>query len=382
MPLHDRVANASLADAEAESRKLLLIEDDPIDEQRINRWLRAMSQPRWDVISVSTLADGLDVLALEAIDIALIDLTLPDASGLEAVGAVLAAASDTAVVVQTGLDDEKTPLEALELGAQDYLDKDTMTREALQRAVRHAITRHALGKTAATLAATDAELDDFAHVVAHDLRAPVRTARLLADRVVTLAESENPMVSDLGERLDDALYRVDSMILSMLDYSALRGATPDMAVIGLDEAVREATATIEADLIGADARVSVDVPSDLTVAANGDLLQRVLINLMMNAIKYSRPDEASSISVTAQHHDSTIRMQVADNGVGVPPADRERVFRLLERLDHSSTGLGFGLAICRRAMDQFSGRIWIEPSEPPGTTVTLEFPATARPAAG
>lgn len=361
-------------DAAEKQAVLLLIEDDEVDAQRIDRWLGSMADMDWSVVHATTLHAALEVLHHDAVDFAVVDLTLPDAAGLDVVRLVRKAAPTIPVVVQTGVDDVDTPIAALGLGAEDYLAKDSLTKEGLQRSVRYAATRHALHRTSESLAETHAELDEFAHVVAHDLRAPVRTARLLADRLLAKTDTDDPLVADLGDRLDDALARVDGMILSMLDYSALRHARPSIACVDLCTAVGEAFQAVEGDVVGAGAEFESTIEPGTSAATNADLLQRVLINVLTNSIKYRRRDTPLRISVSAKRSGDAMVVSVSDNGQGIPPPHRERVFELLERLDTAQSGLGFGLAICRRALDRCGGGIWIEAKEPPGTTVQIELP--------
>ena len=360
--------------------KILLVEDDAVDAERMRRWLTDLpSVANQTVHWARTLAEALEVLRHHTPSVVLADLTLPDARDVETVSILVKHAPLSPLIVQTGIDDERTPIRALELGAQDYLVKGSMTKDLLDRSLRYAITRQRtqanLNQTAAKLEQTDGDLDDFSYVVAHDLRAPVRTARLFADRLLTQLPADNELAMEFGERLDVALKRVDGMIVSMLDYSELRGASPEPVAVPLARTIEQACSSVKADILEHNTQITIDIDENLRVMADSDLLIRVAVNLLANAMKFQRPDVALRLSVKAEADDGTVAVRFVDNGIGVPQADAERVFRILERLDPASTsGQGFGLAICRRIIKGFGGSIQIVAQDGPGTTFEIQLP--------
>ncbi len=368
------------ASLETITGKVLLVEDDDADAERMIRWMRRIDHFDLEVIWATTLAEAVELLGVHDPIVIVVDLTLPDAHGMDCIHTILEHAPFVPIIVQTGVDDDETPIEALELGAQDYLVKGSLDRQVLARSLRYSLTRHQtmveLTQRTNELRETDAELDDFAHVVAHDLRAPVRTARLFADRLVHSLGDTNSLANEFGDRLDECLGRVDSMILSMLDYSALRTQFPEMCPLPLDDLVRDVSDLVSADLLAVGATITIESDPDHRVMADPDLFARVLVNVLTNSVKYRSPDRPLELRVSAEQVGANIRLSVQDNGVGIPDNARERVFRILERLDPAaSSGLGFGLAICRRIINGFGGSIWIEPTDPVGTTVVIELPA-------
>lgn len=344
------------------SGSVLLIEDDPVDAEFILRGLARISGSSLDVRWVTSLARARAAVAEERPQIVLTDLTLPDAVDLEAIPVLVSLCSESSLIVQTGVDDQDMPVRALELGAQDFLRKGSITSEVLDRAIRYALAR---SRTQAELLGaqrererTANELDGFAHVVAHDLRAPVRTARLFADRLLNEINSDDPVVLDFGNRLESSLEKVDRMILSMLDFASLRGLAAHASPVDLFACTAECNQLIRADLVDADGTIRLNVEEGLVVRADGEQLTRVLLNLLVNAIKYRRDDVPLEIDIAARRTGDSITIDVIDNGTGVSNQDAERAFEVLERLDpRRSTGLGFGLAISRRIVEGYGGTI-------------------------
>jgi two-component system cell cycle response regulator len=123
--------------------KVLLLEDNPADARLIREALGSRQRRGIELETADRLEDGLIVLSTEDVDVALIDLTLPDSSGLETVRAVREAEPDLPIVVLTGLDDERVGLEAVRAGAQDYLVKGQVNDRSLERALLYARQRGA-----------------------------------------------------------------------------------------------------------------------------------------------------------------------------------------------------------------------------------------------
>ncbi|MEQ8841360.1 MAG: hybrid sensor histidine kinase/response regulator [Acidimicrobiales bacterium] len=357
---------------------LLLIEDDDLDAEMISGYLLE-TVPSWPLHRATTLAAGLAMLDRLNPDLVMVDLTLPDASGLDSVRAICERVSNTPVIVQSSTATDKLTLRALRLGAQDYLKKDELCVESFERSVRYAIARHRsqqeLATAAETIAEQDADLGEFAQVVAHDLRAPVRTSRLLADRLLDRIETEDPVCLDLAGRLDEALSRVDSMILTMLDYAGLRDEVSDPEPLSLSSVVHAACETLEADLDTVDSDLAMPTNPLLQVWGHRVLLRRVFTNLVSNSIKYRRPNERLVMRFDMVAKGPWVDLTLVDNGLGIPSDMREEVFAPLQRAHHdTAAGLGFGLAICRRIVRGLGGMIWIAEDGPvQGTAVIVRL---------
>ena len=137
--------------------RVLVVDDDPVDVELIRAHLgSARSERRFEIESVGQVKDALRRLAGQGIDVVLLDLNLPDAHGLSAVARIASGAPDVPVVVLTGLNDDATGLRAVQEGAQDYLVKDQVNGNLLDRSLRFAIERkraeHALARLAGIMA--------------------------------------------------------------------------------------------------------------------------------------------------------------------------------------------------------------------------------------
>jgi signal transduction histidine kinase len=221
--------------------------------------------------------------------------------------------------------------------------------------------------------------------VSHDLRTPITSLRLLADAVgdgvvddATAREYAARMgthVRALGALIDDLFE------LTQLETGELRWS---MEQVALDALVQDAVEAMRpaADASGVAVRMVLEAENPL---ANADAvrLQRVLFNLIQNAIRHTPPDGTVTVRTARAGADGGVdhvEIEVADTGTGIPSADRERVFIPFERLDpaRSDAGAGLGLAISRAIVEAHGGRIWIADAAA-GTSVRVRLP-TPQPA--
>ena len=358
---------------------LLLVEDDPVDAELILRELKRIPGSSLESRWVRSLEEARKVVDELHPEIVLTDLSLPDARNLEVISALVGMCKGSSLIVQTGVDDEQTPIKALELGAQDFLKKGSITTDVLSRAIRYALAR---SRTQAELLGAQREreksvheLDGFAHVVAHDLRAPVRTARLFADRLLHQVATEDEIACDYGRRLESSLEKVDRMILSMLDFASLRGIEAQSSAVDLADCIKQCDQLVKADLAAAEGVIRINVDDDLAVMADEEQLSRVLLNLLANSVKFRRNQVPLEIDVSARCNGDTVTIDVIDNGTGVAAEDAERAFEVLERLDpRHSDGLGFGLAIARRIVEGYGGTIEFVQDGQPGAHLEVVLP--------
>jgi len=226
----------------------------------------------------------------------------------------------------------------------------------------------------ADLERSNERLDGFAGQVSHDLKTPLTTLSLS----LTLAREQlrgGELGVDTLQLLDRAIagsQRMSLLIDDVLDYARL-GGTLRATDVDLDFVMGEVLDDLGSYLDG------VDLHLGRLPTVNGDRaqLRAVLQNLLANAVKYARPDRPPVVSVSARHVQRAWRVEVTDNGRGIAPADRARVFEPLTRLDETdaqSDGSGIGLATCRRIVGAHGGRIGIDPTVTDGTRVWFELP--------
>ncbi|HTU31099.1 MAG TPA: HAMP domain-containing sensor histidine kinase [Solirubrobacteraceae bacterium] len=242
------------------------------------------------------------------------------------------------------------------------------------------VARRLAADQAARMRADEARRDLVA-AVSHDLRTPITSLRLLADAIDDDIVTGDQRRSYLA-RMSTHISALGALIDDLFELSRLEAGDIGWSLqqISIDELVRE---TVEAMRVEAETQgisVSADLARDLgTARANPEKLQRVLFNLIQNAIRHTPAD--GSIVVHAESTATGLEIEVADTGDGISAADRGRVFGAFYRggTDAARTGegAGLGLAISRAIVEAHGGRMWLADSSR-GTRVRFSLPAASR----
>jgi signal transduction histidine kinase len=224
---------------------------------------------------------------------------------------------------------------------------------------------------------------DFVSTVSHELRTPLAAiygaALTLQRDDVRLEESQRSGLLDVISAEADRLARIVNDILwaSRLDSGQMGIAIESCDATKLTHQVIEALRSHAPDGVALAVEARDDLPP---VAADPDKLRQVLTNLVDNAVKYS-PD-GGRVRISVSQAGTRIRMRVEDEGLGIPPAEQDRIFEKFFRLDPQLTrgvgGTGLGLYIVRELVHRMDGRIWVVSDGRRGSAFTVELPvATA-----
>lgn len=464
--------------------RVLVVDDDP-DYAEIVRFSLAQPEagaPRFVMDAADRLAVALELLARQRYDAALVDLTLPDAAGLEAPRAVIAAAPSLAVLVATGLGDEELALEAIAAGAQDYISKGGFETRHLKRALRYAVWRKAaqaqcdeilrasadglavvdadgmtrfvnaaaeamLGKAAGELlgrpfphpaapgenrllelprgegppASVDARAaaihwdglpavlvslrdvsalrrmdqlmaeiaerrradeakDRWLGTIAHELRTPLTIIKGAAvDLHEGQAEPLRPQQAMLVGLVRRQAERVERLVSNLLELGRLQSGsvTAHRAPLDAAEVVRRVVGDFAR--AAADRAVLLDIADEGgpgRLAADPELFEQLVVNLVDNAIRFAR----TRITVRLGGDEELLALSVEDDGVGIPPEKRELLFSRYGQLErrrdvNGYKGTGLGLAICKEIVTLHRGTIEVESEPGRGTVFSVRLPA-------
>ena len=238
-------------------------------------------------------------------------------------------------------------------------------------AVVHDITEQR--RNEAELRRANAELERFAAVAAHDLRAPVVTLLQLARFLGRVADDDR--TREIAGHVQSAAEHACRLVDGIEEYArtATRPGAPP-TLVDLDAIVRGLTTTLAPVVAESSARI--DVGPLPTVLGDAGGLTRVLQNLLANALKYRREDAPPSIAIAAERGDGTWTVTVADDGPGVPESQRKRIFEIFARAQpgESVEGSGLGLAVCQTIVERHGGRIWVEPRPERGSAFRFTLP--------
>ncbi len=359
----------------------VLIVDDTIENLRLLAGL--LSERGYEARPVSSGAQALLAADHAPPDIILLDVSMPEMDGYQVCERLKLKVKlrEIPVIFLTSLADTADKLKAFGAGAADYITKPFQVDEVLARVKVHVELRAArleIERRLEQLRALERLRDDLVNMVVHDMRSPLMVLLMHLDFL------KEP-VSGLGrEPQEDLLIAATAtaglsrMANDLLDVSRMEEGKMPLARSKVDlvetaGAVRDSlaaldrTRTLEVDAAGAAA---------IHASCDGSLVKRVIENLVGNAIKHT--PSGGSVRIAVARGRGTVRVDIHDQGPGVPVEARERIFEkfgtLSSRNEHGVHSAGLGLAFCKMAVEAHGGRIGVKPGDPSGSDFWFELP--------
>jgi PAS domain S-box-containing protein len=221
-------------------------------------------------------------------------------------------------------------------------------------------------------------LEQFARIAAHDLREPLNTISQFASLIDQDFRAALPAdATRYFGLMGRAALRMKAMLDDVLRFARLeRMPPPQLEVVPLERVFSELRELLHARL--AQTRATLEIAAALPlVLGQASLLELLFQNLLLNAMRYTPPGVAPRIEVTAERAGSLVIVTVADNGVGIPSAELERIFQPFHRAQGSrrDEDSGLGLPICRRIAATLGGRVWADSEDGRGTRLHVALQA-------
>lgn len=382
---------------------VLIIDDEPIIRLLIRDYLEDSG---YLTREAENGKHGLEVFRETPPDVVLVDLRMPEVDGLDVLQAITREAPEIPVIVVSGTGRMKDVIEALRLGAWDYITKPIEDMEMLEHAIGKSLERarllrdnrlhqehleeqvrqrtHALQQSearyrqlseeleervkqrTAELEFANKELKDFAYVVSHDLKAPLRGISHLAEWLV---EDYAHAFDDKGREMIDLLSgrvkRMDSLIDGILEYSRV-----DRIVHQAEQIDLQALLKAIIDSLAPPEHISITIDTTLPViVADKSRMIQLFQNLLDNAINFMDKPEGH-ITIRCEENEHRWTFGIADNGPGIDPAYHTRIFQIFHTLapkdECESTGVG--LTLVKKIVEFYEGRIWLASQPGKGST--------------
>jgi signal transduction histidine kinase len=370
-----------IAEERLKAAEILVVDDLEPNVRLLERLLRKVGYG-----AVRTTTDPLQVVELVRArepDLILLDLLMPKLDGygvMAAVRALLPEDDYLPVLVITADATAAAKQRALSSGAHDFLTKPFDHAEVLLRTRNLLATRFLqrdLRGQRDELARTQRQKDELAAFIVHDLKNPLTA---ICANAQILAGSASEDAAAAAADIVSAGRTMLRLVMNILDVSRSEGGAlqPHWAELDLAELVRDAARVAGAAALPRRQRLVVEAGgSPLPLEADRELLERVLENLLDNAIKYAPSGGELRLELVRREGAAVVRL--ADGGPGVPLAYREKIFDKYARLDSGDGAQlrhsrGLGLAFCRLAVEAHGGRIWVEDNSPVGSVFCFELP--------
>jgi signal transduction histidine kinase len=366
---------------------LLVVDDDAANRDVLSRRLERQGHR---VMTASSGTEALQRMHDAAFDLVLLDIMMPDMDGYEVLGRIKSDArfQHVPVIMISAIDEVQSVVRCIEAGAEDYLAKPfdpTLLKARIGASLekkrgrdRESVLYEQLQRNYKRLQEVEKLRDDMRNMIVHDLRTPLTSVivgvEMLGNHGV-LTELQREMISIATTGGKTLL----GMINDLLDVEKMESGTPHLRYDQLSAealvtgAVEQLASLAELEQTKLVAEISEGLPS---FAGDENKLSRTLVNLIANAIKFTR---AGTVTITASQPDpQNIRFAVRDTGAGIPAEAFEKIFEKFGQLDGGHrVGTGLGLAFCKLAVEAHGGRIEVASTPGVGSTFSFTVPVTA-----
>jgi signal transduction histidine kinase len=253
--------------------------------------------------------------------------------------------------------------------------------ETLQSAVRAALRgrmkQYEVRSRQEALVRANADLEQFAHSASHDLKEPLRNIRIFSELLLRdYGSTLDARGAEFLHQVGSSALRMDNLLADLLAYTQASSIPDELpAPVQAREALDAALANLAAAIQETQAQIVADDLPPVRMRASH--LQQVFQNLVGNALKYRNETCRPCISLASRRMGEFWLFTIADNGIGIAPEYREKIFGIFQRLHTNGqySGTGMGLAICQRIVERYRGRIWVESEPGQGSTFLFTIPA-------
>lgn len=336
----------------AEMPTILTIDDDQVDRMSIQRMLKKSG---YNVILASTAAEGIELFSENDIDCVLLDYFMPGTHGIAVLTAIRKINELTPIIMITGQGDEMIAVDAMKHGAVDYLPKDELTSDMLKAIIDRSLEHSTLMKQ---VSSQKFQLENYAHVLAHEIKEPLRTIR--AHLRVVLSQASRDMgdvAKDHLRQISDLLTNLDNLVdaaVSGVDSSESEKDTQPAKLIFI---IRRAIDSLEKSLTERKLDVNCNNVPNITLPLNFSQLFHSLCKLYVDF------SDVSHIQINAQESGDGWFFSVGNNVAADGAIPKNNLAALSETLEELNKQKSLSLQVCKTFIDSKGGKIWCDTTD-------------------
>ena len=344
--------------------------------------------------------EALQKLEKEPFDLVLTDLKMPKKDGLQLIEEIAKSKPQTLTIMMTGHGSIDSALEAMKLGASDYITKplnldETILRlhkvlEERQRFVKLKDFADQLERANQELRKIDGMKSEFVAVASHELRTPLAAIKnavqlMLSGKTGEINENQEKFLS----MADRNINRLTNILNDLLNLSRIESGKIDLKAenIELKEVAGLAASSLRPHADGKSIQIELEIPEQLPeVYGDQEKIEQILTNLIGNSIKFTPDGGKILISAEPLSHDTKggygkmVAVSVKDTGIGIPAEHLDAIFEKFHQvegsLQRSVSGTGLGLAITKGLVEAHQGKIWVESEVGKGSTFIFTLPVS------
>lgn len=357
--------------------RVLIIEDDT----EVGHLLLNLVNREHEGTYVKTAQAAYDKLQQASYDLVLLDVMLPDANGFEFLRAVREYLSpdELPVIIISARQDAKSMVEGFNLGANDYIPKPIETSVLMAR-INTQLRLHELqaerNQTIAHLEKTEHLRTQLSRIASHDLKNPINNI-ILAEQLLREETLDNPRAQQLLNTVSASLEMMEELTEVFLDVVAIQMQNIKLRIerVAIVDVINNVLTQYE--LVAYEKDVSMNIGNKRgIIRADAGRMVQIVGNLVSNAIKYT--PRGSEILIWSETNGDTLRLSVADQGIGIPKAERHLLFKEFSRLSTRPTdgegSTGLGLWIVKHLVEMQDGHVGADFPNDDGTVFWVELP--------
>jgi len=326
--------------------------------------------------------------------IILMDVEMPQLNGYETTALIRESEQlkHIPIIFLTANNDKPNHIfEGYQVGAVDYMIKPVLPEilrakvavfaELYKKTKELQIQKDELELRTEELIRSNRELEKFAYVASHDMQEPLRTIisyiELIEKKLIQVPANEGEeMDEDLQKYMNfvvDAGYRMRELISGLLEYSQVDRDIKPQGPINCENVLNEVVENLKYSI--EDNKATIQYDSLPQINANYMRMVQLFQNLISNSIKFKR-DIPPIINISCRKKENNYLFSIEDNGIGINPEYGEKIFELFKRLHPVGEyiGAGIGLAICKKIVERYNGKIWVESTPGKGSTFYFTIP--------
>lgn len=357
------------------------------DEADIVESLQVMLRKRgFEALCAADGASGLLLAQREKPDLILCDVMMPAMNGFEVCRQLKASSETNAipVLLLTALNQMDDKIKGLDAGADDFITKpfnDSELRARVTAFLRSKQLHDELDASYRRLQELEQMRDALTGMIVHDLKAPLTAITGGLGIFIDYLGKESLVPADIQKLVRNAFSsskRLVGLIQDILDVSRMEQSQLPLkkSPTDLKAMVEQAVQMLSPAADNAKVALAMALPAgDVHATVDGSLIERVLVNLISNSLKFTPPGGKIAVSLTPA---PDLRICVSDTGIGVPKEHLEKIFdKFFQSSGHevSRKGQGLGLAFCRMAVESHGGKIWVESEQGKGSRFFVTLPA-------
>jgi len=358
-----------------DKKNVLLIEDNPGDALLIKEMFKEIKLDKLDLIIKSSLSEGLEEVLQNKTSIILLDLMLPDSSGLGTVTVLLEKVKDTPIIVITGRADEELAVKTLKLGVQDYIIKGNIDPYVIERSITYALERHNVKKelrgkeilVREALHRTKFYEDIFIHNVNNTFQGILSATELCSMLLDKLNEKTNHNLSnnikDLLSIIKDQILEGVNLISNIQKLTQIEEENIKIELINVNPILDQLIKDIKYYFPKLRIDIKIISPDSTTSVIANNLLKDAFENILNNAVRHNQNQIIEiiiRISKIKVRKINFVKFEFIDNGRGIENSRRKTIFSREYTATNFVGGLGLGLSLTAKIIESYQGKIWIE----------------------